>query len=141
MLLVQQAYAFMKLIGKGKIKGEIMKIIVKQTNWSGWNGGSSDETIHEYEVRLKEEIVVDSREYSTYENGKDISYVETIFSFKVVKITNKYIKIVTNGEAGGVYSNFRRKFKPKKSVLYYNQTISFDTNWKDAGKIFEISIG
>jgi len=118
-----------------------MKIIVKQTNWSGWNGGSSDETIHEYEVRLKEEIVVDSREYSAYENGKDISNVETIFSFKVVKITNKYIKIVTNGEAGGVYSNFRRKYKPKKSILYYNQTISFDTNWKDAGKIFEISIG
>lgn len=119
-------------------KGNYMKIKVKQINWSGWDGGSSQEINHEFDVKMNEDIIVDSMKFSSYENGKEIYENKVIFSFKVIKITNKYIKLLTFGEAGGKYSKGR--YKPKKVILPLKETIKFNTGWMDAGKNFEISV-
>ena len=119
-----------------------MKIIVKQTHWSGWDGGHSSERTKEYDIKLNEEVVVDSMEYtSTNSKGEEISIVQPTFSFKVLKVKENYLKLLVGGEAGGIYNKKKDLYTSQKVVLHLNKTLTFKTGWMDAGKSFEISIG
>ena len=119
-----------------------MKIIVKQTHWSGWDGGHSSERTKEYEIKLNEEVVVDKMEYtSTNSSGEEISTVQPTFSFKIIKIKDNYLKLLVGGQAGGIYNKKKDLYKSQKIKLFLNESLTFKTGWRDAGKTFEISIG
>lgn len=116
-----------------------MKIKVKQISWS--RGGAGKEIDYEYEVELKKEIIVDSMKYSTYEKGKAINKIETIFSFKVLETGLRYAKIKINGEAGGIYSQKKNKYIPREIILQSAESFICATQKMDMGGIFTISIG
>ena len=116
-----------------------MKIKVKQISWA--RGGSGKEADHEYEVELKKEIIVHSLKYSTYKKGKEITEIETIFSFKVLRTGLGYAKIQINGEAGGIYSEKKKKYIPRKIILQSAESFICATQKMDVNGIFTISIG
>ena len=119
-----------------------MKILIKQTDWSGWNGGSSEEKQFEYDVKLKKEIVVKSKKYTTVKRFffQKSSYVETVFSFKVLEIGDDYLKLQTKGTAGGEYDNNKEKYLPKISTIKFDEILKFKTHTMDAGSNFVVSI-
>ena len=119
-----------------------MKILIKQTDWSGWNGGSSLDKNFEYDVKLKKEIIVKSTEYTTAKKSlfKRNTYVEVDFSFKVLEIGEDYLKLQTNGSAGGEYNIDKKKYLHKTCIIKLGETLTFSTKTMDAGSSFEITL-
>ena len=103
-----------------------MKIIVKQTHWSGWDGGHSSERTKEYEIKLNEEVVVDSMEYTlTNSKGEEVASVVPTFSFKVIKIKDHYLKLLVGGAAAGIYNKKKDLYKSQKTKLFLNESLTF----------------
>jgi len=119
-----------------------MKIKVKQTDWSGWDGGSSSDTNFEYDVKLKKEVIVKTTKYTTAKKSifQKSSFVEIDFSFKVTEIGEDFIKLKTNGSAGGVYDKEKKKDLPQENVLKIGETLTFSTKTMDAGSVFEVTL-
>lgn len=119
-----------------------MNIIIKQTDWSGWGEGSSTETNFKYDIKIKKEVIVKSTEYTTAKKslfGKN-TFVEVDFSFKVLEIGANYLKLQTNGVAGGEYNEKKKKYLPIVSMLKLGETLTFTTKTMDAGSVFEVTL-
>ena len=119
-----------------------MKILIKQTDWSSWNGGSTREKNLEYDIKLKKEIIVKSTKYTTVKKSlfKKNSFVEVDFSFKVLEIGDNYIKLQTNGSAGGEYNSQKEKYLPMINIVKLDEILTFSTKTMDSGSEFEVSI-
>ena len=119
-----------------------MKILVKQTDWSGWNGGSTREKNMEFEIKLKKEVVVKATEYTAVKRSlfQKNSWVEVDFSFKVTKIGEDYLILQTNGTAGGEFNKEKKKYQSKESVLKFGEILTFSTKTMDTGASFELSV-
>ena len=117
-----------------------MKILIKQTDWSGWNGGSSREKNLEYNIKLKKEVIVKATEYTAVKKSlfQKNSWVEVDFSFKVLEVGENYIKLQTNGTAGGEYLAEKKKYLPKTSILKVGETLEFSTKTMDSGSSFSV---
>ena len=96
----------------------------------------------EYDIKLKKEVVVKSTEYTTAKRSlfKKNTYVEVDFSFKVLETGANYLKLQTNGSAGGEYNEKKKKYLPITSIIKLGETLTFDTKTMDAGSSFEVSI-
>ena len=119
-----------------------MKILIKQTNWSGWDEGSSTETNFKYDIKLKKEVIVKSTKYTTSKKslfGKK-TFVEVDFSFKVLEIAEDYLKLQTNGSAGGVYDKAKKKYVAQISTIKLGEVLKFETKTMDSGSSFEVSV-
>ena len=119
-----------------------MKILIKQVDWSGWNGGSSTEKNLEYEIKLKKEVVVKAVKFTAVKKSlfQRSSWVEKIFAFKVLEVGEDFITIQTNGIAGGEYNTDKNKYCSKISQIKLGETLKFKTNTMDSGSSFEVSI-
>ena len=119
-----------------------MKILVKQTDWSGWNGGSSNEKNLEYEIKLNKEVVVKATKFTAVKKSlfQKNSWVEIDFSFKIIKMGEDHLIIVTNGVAGGEYNREKKKYLPKESILKFGEILSFSTKTMDSGSSFDVSL-
>ena len=119
-----------------------MKIKIKQVDWSGWNVGSTTENNLEYNVKLKKEIIVKSIEYTTVKKSifQKSKFVEIVFSFKVIELDDNYVKLQTNGSAGGEYNKEKGKYLPKTYILKFDETMEFKTKTMDSGSSFYVSI-
>lgn len=119
-----------------------MKIKIKQTDWSGWNGGSTNEKNMEFEIKLKKEVVVKATKYTAVKKSlfEKNSWVEVDFSFKVKKICEDHLILETNGVAGGEYNRDKKKYLPKESILKFGETLEFSTKTMDCGSNFVVSV-
>ena len=119
-----------------------MKIVVKQTNWFGWNGGSASENILEYDVELKKEIVVEEIEVLRNKRlfFQSKYYSEIVFSFNVLEIGEDCVIVKTNGTAGGEYNKRKGKYVPKTSTVKFGEILKFSTKTMDAGSKFDFLI-
>ena len=63
-----------------------------------------------------------------------------MFSFKVIELSDNYIKLETNGSAGGNYDKEKGKYLPQICTLKIDETMEFKTKTMDAGSSFYVSI-
>ena len=119
-----------------------MRIKIKQVDWSGWNGGSSNEKNLEYDIQLKKEIVVKSMQFTAVKKSlfQRSTWIEKIFVFKVVEVGANYVTIQTNGTAGGEFDRTKKKYLAQTVTIKLGEKLTFSTKTMDAGSSFEMSI-
>ena len=73
-----------------------MKLIIKQSSWSGWSKDYKPKEIeNEYEINLNEKYVVKTTKTSYIKDGKMVEEEREILSFNISEVNDDSIKINT----------------------------------------------
>ena len=112
-----------------------MKLYIQQKTWSTWSLGNSGITNFIYDLVVGKKVVVKNevgRSFSSYDNAD--------FSFMVLEIGDDFVKIETNGNAGGYYDEKQQKYKPIERVFKVGEVNKFYTNYFDVGANFSVEL-
>lgn len=136
------------------MKIKLPKVKIKEVTWSGWNGGSQEEKIHEVYLNPKRKEIILSRETTSYEikgifkkREVEVKKEEIIFALTLIKINpdeKGSIILKVEGLAGdkptkGMYGK-NSKWKPQVVKLNLGETMGFRSPTKDFGWRFEVTL-
>lgn len=115
-----------------------MKLIIKQSSWSGWSSDYKPNEIEkEYEIKLNEKYVVKTTKISYIKDEKMVEEEEEILSFNISEINEDSIKINTyqvfsDNEDGTVNLHTDKK----EFIVTTEKPLELITPTMDYGEIF-----
>ena len=115
-----------------------MRLIIKQSSWSGWSKDFKPKEIEkEYAINLNEKYVVKTTNVSYIKDGKMVEEEKEILSFNISEINDDSIKINTyqvfsDNEDGTI--NLRTD--KKEFVVTTEKSLKLTTPTTDFGEIF-----
>jgi len=125
-----------------------MKIYIDELTWSGWTYDGFEPKLrkqHEFEVLLNKKYVVTELKVS-HRNPNNIweDVIEEIFSFEIIEINDKFIKIKTNTDFSSKKTNGKVDSadiidsSPNEFRLYFEEELELASNTLDMGWIYKI---
>lgn len=115
-----------------------MKLIIKQSSWSGWSKDYKPTEIEkEYEINTNEKYVVKTATISYIKDGKMVEEEKEILSFNISEVNDNSIKINTyqvfsDNEDGTI--NLRTD--KNEFIITTEKSLKLTTPTMDYGEIF-----
>lgn len=119
-----------------------MRLIIKQSSWSARKiEYKPDEIEKEYDIHFNEKYVVKSRKVSYVKDGKKVEEEREIFSFDIIEINDRSIKIHTyqsfsNNDNGKI----NLMSKKRDFIITDEKPLKLITPTMDFGEIFTITL-
>ena len=114
-----------------------MKLIIKQSSWSGWSKDYKPTEIEkEYEINTNEKYVVKTVTISRLKDGKWVEGEEEILSFNISEVNDNSIKINTYQEFSGNENGINLRTYKKEFIITTEKPLKLITPTLDAGDIF-----
>lgn len=115
-----------------------MKLIIKQSSWSGWSKDYKPEEIEkEYEIKLNEKYIIKTTNVSYLKDGKMVEEEREVLSFNISEVNDNSIKINTYQPFSDNENNTINLHTDKKEfIITTEKSLKLITPTMDYGDIF-----
>lgn len=118
-----------------------MKIYIDELTWSGWTPEDFEPKLikkHELEVMLNNKYVITALPVTRLNEKKEwVEGIKEVFSFEVIDLNEKYIKIKTNTNFRAIKNN-EVIANTDEYIIYLDEEIELSSNTLDMGWIYKI---
>lgn len=115
-----------------------MKLIIKQSSWSGWSKDYKPEEIeNEYEIKLNEKYIIKTVKTSYKKEDEWVEEEKEVLSFNITEVNDDSIKINTYQEfSDNEGDTINLNSDKKEFVITTEKPLKLVTPTTDYGEIF-----